>query len=251
MDFIASRARVGASARQNSEIKCVHCSDAFEPRHTFNAPTTNRSLGNTQCELNERREHPAKSACIRVVADSPSRPWAHCSSPHHLCTRSAHRRLPRKVPLRKFQPRRTLSAPAPAPSTPAQPSPTAAAPVPQSPSPQIQAPAAPSEAAPPARSAEPSVAPAPASGGRSIGGDLLPRQLSYTRMFLDADWVVKAVMIGLAFASLVTWTVWLAKTWEIARARLQVRRDVRCCSQRRRSPTRTSNCATATQPRDN
>ena len=121
----------------------------------------------------------------------------------------------------------TLSAPAPAPSTPAQPSPTAAAPVPQSPSPQIQAPAAPSEAAPPARSAEPSVAPAPASGGRSIGGDLLPRQLSYTRMFLDADWVVKAVMIGLAFASLVTWTVWLAKTWEIARARLQVRRDVR------------------------
>jgi hypothetical protein len=111
VDFIASRARVGASARQNSEIKCVHCSDAFEPRHTFNAPTTNRSLGNTQCELNERREHPAKSACIRVVADSPSRPWAHCSSPHHLCTRSAHRRLPRKVPLRKFPPRRLFLRP--------------------------------------------------------------------------------------------------------------------------------------------
>ena len=60
-----------------------------------------------------------------------------------------------------------------------------------------------------------------------IGGDLLPRQLSYTRMFLDADWVVKAVMIGLAFASLVTWTVWLAKTWELARGRLEVRRGVR------------------------
>ncbi|HEY5065585.1 MAG TPA: tonB-system energizer ExbB [Xanthobacteraceae bacterium] len=55
----------------------------------------------------------------------------------------------------------------------------------------------------------------------------MPRQLSYTRMFLDADWVVKAVMIGLAFASLVTWTVWLAKTWELTKARLQVRRDVR------------------------
>jgi biopolymer transport protein ExbB len=55
----------------------------------------------------------------------------------------------------------------------------------------------------------------------------LPRQLSYTRMFMDADWVVKAVMIGLAFASLVTWTVWLAKTWELMRARRDVRRSVR------------------------
>jgi len=38
-------------------------------------------------------------------------------------------------------------------------------------------------------------------------------------MFLQADIVVKAVMIGLAFASLVTWTVWLAKEIELARAR--------------------------------
>jgi len=41
---------------------------------------------------------------------------------------------------------------------------------------------------------------------------LLPRNLSPWGMFLNADIVVKAVMIGLAFASLVTWTVWLAKT---------------------------------------
>jgi biopolymer transport protein ExbB len=34
-------------------------------------------------------------------------------------------------------------------------------------------------------------------------------------MFLNADIVVKAVMIGLAFASLATWTVWLAKTIEL------------------------------------
>ena len=46
-------------------------------------------------------------------------------------------------------------------------------------------------------------------------------------MFLDADWVVKAVMIGLAFASLVTWTVWIAKTWEWRDARRGVRRSVR------------------------
>ena len=30
-------------------------------------------------------------------------------------------------------------------------------------------------------------------------------------MFIQADIVVKAVMIGLAFASLVTWTIWLAR----------------------------------------
>jgi biopolymer transport protein ExbB len=54
---------------------------------------------------------------------------------------------------------------------------------------------------------------------------LLPRNLSPWGMFLGADVVVKAVMIGLAFASLVTWTVWLAKTVEINRqTRLAKRR---------------------------
>src|SRR5689334_3614551 len=46
---------------------------------------------------------------------------------------------------------------------------------------------------------------------------LLPRNLSPWGMFVSADVVVKAVMVGLAFASLVTWTVWLAKTLELAR----------------------------------
>ena len=44
---------------------------------------------------------------------------------------------------------------------------------------------------------------------------LLPRNLSPWGMFLNADIVVKAVMVGLAFASLATWTVWLAKTVEL------------------------------------
>lgn len=38
-------------------------------------------------------------------------------------------------------------------------------------------------------------------------------------MFMQADIVVKAVMIGLAFASLVTWTIWLAKGIELAASR--------------------------------
>ncbi len=52
----------------------------------------------------------------------------------------------------------------------------------------------------------------------------LPHDLSPWGMFLAADWVVKAVMIGLAFASVVTWTVWFAKSLEIAGANARARR---------------------------
>jgi biopolymer transport protein ExbB len=48
---------------------------------------------------------------------------------------------------------------------------------------------------------------------------LLPRNLSPWGMFLNADIVVKVVMIGLALASFATWTVWLAKTIELRRAK--------------------------------
>jgi biopolymer transport protein ExbB len=55
----------------------------------------------------------------------------------------------------------------------------------------------------------------------------LPEDLSPWGMFGSADIVVKAVIIGLAFASLVTWTVWLAKTLELRTARAELRRDLR------------------------
>jgi len=58
------------------------------------------------------------------------------------------------------------------------------------------------------------LAPAPAF---AIDAALLPRNLSPWGMFLGADVVVKTVMVGLAVASLVTWTVWLAKTMELRR----------------------------------
>jgi biopolymer transport protein ExbB len=51
----------------------------------------------------------------------------------------------------------------------------------------------------------------------------LPHDLSPWGMFMAADWVVKAVMIGLAFASLVTWTVWLAKSLELAGSKARLR----------------------------
>jgi biopolymer transport protein ExbB len=55
----------------------------------------------------------------------------------------------------------------------------------------------------------------------------LPEDLSPWGMFQAADIIVKGVIIGLAFASLVTWTVWLAKTLELRAARAEVRHDLR------------------------
>jgi biopolymer transport protein ExbB len=55
----------------------------------------------------------------------------------------------------------------------------------------------------------------------------LPRDMSPWSMFVNADIIVKVVMIGLAFASLVTWTVWLAKGIELITAKRRARTAVR------------------------
>ena len=73
---------------------------------------------------------------------------------------------------------------------------------------------------------------------------MLPRDLSPWGMFLNADIVVKVVMIGLVFASLVTWTVWLAKSLELwrstrkARAALVVLNEARSLAEAQRAPRR-------------
>jgi biopolymer transport protein ExbB len=59
--------------------------------------------------------------------------------------------------------------------------------------------------------------------GDIIGTAILPRDLTPWGMFLNADPVVKGVLIGLVIASVATWTVWLAKTIEIFTARRRVR----------------------------
>jgi biopolymer transport protein ExbB len=93
---------------------------------------------------------------------------------------------------------------------------------------QTQPPAAP---APEASHAAPGQGPAggtemtaPAPEESRDLGSLLPRDLSPWGMFLTAHVVVKAVMIGLAFASLVTWTVAFAKALELIAAKRQLRR---------------------------
>src|SRR5437879_9621243 len=92
----------------------------------------------------------------------------------------------------------------PQPLIPAQ----AARPV-QAPTPSA---AVPSASAPAASDATPAD-----GGGRSLKSTAPAlRELSPWSMFLSADVLVKAVMIGLAFASLVTWTIFIAKMIELS-----------------------------------
>jgi biopolymer transport protein ExbB len=55
----------------------------------------------------------------------------------------------------------------------------------------------------------------------------LPADPSPWGMFIQADIIVKAVMSGLAFASFVTWTVWLGKGLELAGANRKARSATR------------------------
>jgi len=54
----------------------------------------------------------------------------------------------------------------------------------------------------------------------------LPHNLSPWGMFVSADWVVKVVMIGLALASLLTWTALIAKTIELRGSRRSLRENL-------------------------
>jgi biopolymer transport protein ExbB len=74
-------------------------------------------------------------------------------------------------------------------------------------------------AAPPARAANPMP-----RVTNALLPSTLPRDLSPWGMFLSAVVPVKIVMVGLALASLATWTVWLAKTIELWNAKRQARR---------------------------
>jgi len=122
------------------------------------------------------------------------------------------------------------SAPSAAPASPASPAMSDAAPPPSAaalasqPQPDTVAPP------PPAPALEPSAAAAPAAPPNTLIGidsSELPRNLSPWGMFQAADIVVKAVMIGLALASFATWTVWLAKSLELAVAKRRLRRASR------------------------
>ena len=80
--------------------------------------------------------------------------------------------------------------------------------------PQAAAPAAPSDAA---------ATPAEREAKLLKAATAELKELSPWTMFKSADVVVKAVMIGLAFASLVTWTIFIAKMLELTVVQRKVR----------------------------
>jgi biopolymer transport protein ExbB len=61
------------------------------------------------------------------------------------------------------------------------------------------------------------------SAGPAFAQTAIPHELSPWSMFMSADLIVKAVMVSLAFASLVTWTIFIAKTLQLFLARRRVR----------------------------
>jgi biopolymer transport protein ExbB len=98
-------------------------------------------------------------------------------------------------------------------------------------SPALAAPDAPAAAAP-AAAAPVATAPAakvPDAVAAEAGNSSLKsttvgmKELSPWVMFMSADIVVKAVMIGLAFASFVTWTVFIAKSIELSVAQAKLK----------------------------
>ena len=100
----------------------------------------------------------------------------------------------------------------------------------------------PTAADPPAVAA-PQVTPAPSSPAPAVEQSMtpsaaspdvalkLPRDLSPWGMFMAADVVVKAVMVGLAFASVLTWTIWFAKAMELMTARRRMRAEIMALGQ--------------------
>lgn len=125
------------------------------------------------------------------------------------------------------------AAPAPSPSAPVNVVTPAAEAATTMSSPASSENAAPAEIAPAAAPPEPGQPPVAASSADAqpadvvSSNDALPHDLSPIGMFMAADWIVKGVMLALGFASLVTWTVWLAKTLQLFGARTRATRGLK------------------------
>lgn len=101
------------------------------------------------------------------------------------------------------------TAPAQAPAV--QSAAPAATPVDTSAAPAVQDPAAPTESM------------EAVAEDNSLG---MSHDLSPWGMYKNADIVVKAVMIGLAIASIITWTIWIAKGFELLGAKRRLKGEI-------------------------
>lgn len=69
----------------------------------------------------------------------------------------------------------------------------------------------------PSPHALPSKPPGAAAAPSGAHDPILPENMSAWSMFKNADWVVKAVMLVLVSASILTWTITIAKGWALSR----------------------------------
>ncbi|MFD2645854.1 tonB-system energizer ExbB [Pseudomonas japonica] len=120
--------------------------------------------------------------------------------------------------------------PTAAPATPA------AAVAPATPAAEGTAPVAPGAEQAAAAPVDPAAAPVEGATDQPLNADGEPlaedttlgmgHDLSPWGMYQNADVVVKAVMIGLAIASIITWTIWIAKGFELLGAKRRLRREI-------------------------
>jgi biopolymer transport protein ExbB len=94
---------------------------------------------------------------------------------------------------------------------------------------QVTAPptaAQPTRVQPPSSAIDAAAPAEPAKSAKAVVAASM-HELSPWSMFKNADIIVQAVMIGLAFASLVTWTVGIAKTIELSAAQRRLKKSLR------------------------
>ena len=101
-----------------------------------------------------------------------------------------------------------------------------------------QASATPATAVAPADPAAPVAAPAATDPAQAVAAEDVPEvleadntlgmahDLSPWGMYQNADIIVKIVMIGLAIASIITWTIWIAKGFELMGAKRRLRSEI-------------------------
>ena len=73
----------------------------------------------------------------------------------------------------------------------------------------------------------------------------MAHDLSPWGMYQNADIIVKIVMIGLAIASIITWTIWIAKGFELMAAKRRLRTEI---AHLKKATTLKEASATATKP---
>ncbi|OZY46826.1 tonB-system energizer ExbB [Pseudomonas lundensis] len=114
------------------------------------------------------------------------------------------------------------------PTTPAT-QPAAVAPAPADAAAPATSPVVTPDATAPANAADGAAVPAEdaqqivAEEGNSLG---MAHDLSPWGMYKNADIIVKIVMIGLALASIITWTIWIAKGFEVLGAKRRLRTEI-------------------------